>query len=129
MVAIGVNDDGYREVIGAAEVFPGAACRRCTVYFYRNVLSKTPKSKRPQVAAMLRAIRAMESRGTAGSKALEVASELEGLKLKVTAKAVIGGCAETLTVHRGPPRALAQDPHKQRHRAPEPGRYARGRGS
>ena len=81
MVAIGVNDDGYREVIGAAEgftesaecwreflswlkgrglsgvrmftgdkaaamtgaiaeVFPDAAYQRCTVHFYRNVLSK-----------------------------------------------------------------------------------------
>ena len=86
MVAIGVNDDGYREVIGAAEgftesaecwreflswlksrglrgvrmytgdkaagmvgaiaeVFPEAAYQRCTVHFYRNVLSKVPKSK------------------------------------------------------------------------------------
>ena len=36
-----------------AEVFPGAKYQRCTVHFYRNVLAKVPKSKRPQAAAML----------------------------------------------------------------------------
>lgn len=92
MVAIGVNEDGYREVIGCAEgftessecwrdflswlksrglrgvrmfvgdktagmvgsiaeVFPDAKYQRCTVHFYRNVLAKVPKSKRPQAAA------------------------------------------------------------------------------
>ena len=102
MVAIGVNEDGYREVIGCAEgftesakcwrdflswlksrglrgvrmftgdkaagmvgsiaeVFPDAKYQRCTVHFYRNVLAKVPKSKRPQAAAMLKAIHAMES--------------------------------------------------------------------
>lgn len=86
MVAIGVNDDGYREVIGAdegstesaecrrdflswlkgrglsgvrmitgdkaaamtsaiAEVFPDALHQRCTVRFYRNVLSKVPQEQ------------------------------------------------------------------------------------
>ncbi len=88
MVAIGVNEDGYREVIGCAEgftessecwrdflswlksrglrgvrmfvgdkaagmvgsiaeVFPDAKYQRCTVHFYRNVLARVPKSKRP----------------------------------------------------------------------------------
>ena len=44
-----------------AEVFPEAAYQRCTVHFYRNVLSKVPKSKRAEVAAMLKAIHAQES--------------------------------------------------------------------
>ena len=143
MVAIGVNDDGYREVIGAAEgftestecwreflswlrsrglrgvrmftgdkaagmvgsiaeVFPGAAYQRCTVHFYRNVLSKVPKSKRPKVAAMLKTIHAMESREASEAKALEVASELEKSKLGEAAKVVREGCAETLTYTRFP---------------------------
>ena len=138
MVAIGVNDDGYREVIGAAEgfaesaecwreflswlrsrglrgvrmltgdeaagmvgsiaeVFPGAAYQRCTVHFYRNVLARAPKSKRPRVAAMLKAIHAMESREAAEAKALEVASELEASRLREAAKVVREGFAETLT--------------------------------
>ena len=143
MVAIGVNDDGYREVIGAAEgftesaecwreflswlksrglrgvrmftgdkaagmvgsiaeVFPGAACQRCTVHFYRNVLARVPKSKRPRVAAMLKAIHAMETREASERKAAEVADELESMRLEGAAKAVRGGCAETLTYTRFP---------------------------
>lgn len=143
MVAIGVNDDGYREVIGAAEgftesaecwreflswlksrglrgvrmftgdkaagmvgsiaeVFPGAAHRRCTVHFYRNVLARVLKSKRPKVAAMLKAVHAMESRGAAEAKAIEVASELEGSGMKEAARVVMDGCAETPTYTRFP---------------------------
>ena len=133
MVAIGVNDDGYREVIGAAEgftessecwrdflswlksrglrgvrmfvgdkaagmvgsiaeVFPDAKYQRCTVHFYRNALAKVPKSKRPQAAAMLKAIHAMESREAAEA----VADDLESMRLKEAAKVVRGGYAETL---------------------------------
>lgn len=50
MIAIGVNDDGCREVAGAA------------------------------VAAMPRAARAMESREASEAKALAVAEELEGMR-------------------------------------------------
>ena len=143
MVAIGVNDDGYREVIGAAEgftesskcwreflswlksrglrgvriftgdkaagmvgsiaeVFPGAAYQRCIVHFYRNVLSKVPRSKRPKVAAMFKAIHAMESCEASEAKSLEVASELEKSKLREAAKVVRDGYAETLTYTRFP---------------------------
>lgn len=143
MVAIGVNDDGYREVMGAAEgftesagcwreflswlksrglrgarmftgdkaagmvgsiaeVFPGAAYQRCTAHFYRNVLARVPKSKRPGVAAMLKAVHAMESREASEAKALEVAAELDGMKLKEAARAVGDGCAETLAYTRFP---------------------------
>ena len=138
MVAIGVNGDGYREVVGCAEgfteskecwqdflswlksrglrgvrmftgdkaagmvgsiaeVFPGAKYQRCTVHFYRNALAKAPKSKRPQVAAMLKAIHAMESREASAAKAESVAAELESMKLKEAAKVVREGFAETLT--------------------------------
>ena len=137
MAAIGVNEDGYREVIGCAEgftessecwrdflswlksrglrgvrmfvgdkaagmvgsiaeVFPDAKYQRCTVHFYRNVLAKVPKSKRPQAAAMLKAIHAMESREASAAKAEAVAADLESMKLKEAAKVVRGGYAETL---------------------------------
>ena len=143
MVAIGADDDGYREVVGAAEglaessgcwreflswlrsrglrgvrmftgdkaagmvgsvaeVFPGAAYQRCTVHFYRNVLARVPRSKRPRVAAMLKAIHAMESREAAEAKALAVAGELESLRLKEAAKVVREDFAETLTYTRFP---------------------------
>ena len=73
-------------VVGSiAEVFPGAKYQRCTVHFYRNVLAKVPKSKRSQVAAMLKAIHAMESREASAAKAESVAAELESMKLKEAA--------------------------------------------
>ena len=91
LVAIAVNEDGYREILGAAEgmkedkaswvsffqwlrsrgldgvklvigdkclgmleavgeVFPEAKYQRCTVHFYRNVFSVTPRSKIKLVA-------------------------------------------------------------------------------
>lgn len=136
-VAIGVNDDGHREVIGAAEgftessgrrrefpsrlrprglhgvrtvvgdkasgmvgsiaeVFPEAAYQRCTVHFYRNVLARVPKSRRAAVAAMLKAVHAMESREAAEAKALAVAEELERMRLGEAARVVRAGYAETL---------------------------------
>ena len=141
MVAIGVNDDGYREVIGAAEgftesaecwreflswlkgrglsgvrmftgdkaaamtgaeVFPDAAYQRCTVHFYRNVLAKVPKSKRREVAAMLKAVHAQESLEASMDKAADVAGKLEGMRLKEAAKCVREGVSETLAYTRFP---------------------------
>ena len=143
MVAIGVDDDGHREAMGAAEglaessecwreflsrlrsrglrgartftgdkaagmvgsiaeVFPGAAHRRCAVHSYRSVLAKVPRARRAKVAAMLKAIHAMESREASERKAAEVADELESMRLEGAAKAVRDGCAETLTHARFP---------------------------
>ena len=51
-----------------AEVFPDAKYQRCTVHFYRNALAKVPKSRRPQAAAMLKAIHAMESHEASAAK-------------------------------------------------------------
>lgn len=145
MVAIGVNDDGYREVIGAAEgftesaecwreflswlkgrglsgvrmftgdkaaamtgaiaeVFPDAAYQRCTVRFYRNVLSKVPKSKRGQAAAMLKAIHAQESFDASMEKAGAVAEALDEMRLAAASKCVREGVVETLTYTRFPMR-------------------------
>jgi len=116
LVAIAVNEDGYREVIGAAEgmkedkqswvnffgwlksrglsgiklivgdkclgmleavgeVFPDAKYQRCTVHFYRNVFSVTPRSKVKLVAKMLKAIHAQESKNAAREKAKTVVQE------------------------------------------------------
>ena len=48
------------EAVG--EVFPEAKYQRCTVHFYRNVFSVTPRSKVKLVAKMLKAIHAQESK-------------------------------------------------------------------
>ena len=136
LVAIGVNEDGYREVIGAAEgmkedkvswlafvralksrglegvwfvvvdkclgmldtaaeVFPKAKYQRCTVHFYRNVFSVTPRSKMKLAAKMLKAIHVQESKAAAREKAKQVAIDLRNMKLKAAAKKVEGSIEKT----------------------------------
>lgn len=90
-----VGDKAAGMVGSIAEVFPDAKYQRCTVRFYRNVLAKVPKSRRPQAAAMLKAIHAMESR-EAAAEAGAVADDLESMRLKEAAKVVRDGYAETL---------------------------------
>ena len=138
LVAIAVNGDGYREVLGAAEgmkedkaswteffkwlrgrglngvkliigdkclgmleaaneVFPEAKYQRCIVHFYRNVFSVLPKAKSRNVALMLKAIHAQESKEAARKKAETVAEELRNIKLKEAAKKVCDSVEETLT--------------------------------
>lgn len=138
LVAIGVNNDGYREILGAAEgmkedkeswrsffvwlkergltgvrliigdknlgmletipeVFPDACYQRCTVHFYRNIFSVTPRNKVKTVAMMLKAIHAQESKDAAREKALLVAEKLKEMKLASAAKKLEDGIEETIT--------------------------------
>lgn len=138
LIAIGVNEDGNREVLGAAEgmkedkeswknfflwlrergltgvklitgdkslgmlesipqVFPEAKYQRCTVHFYRNIFSVTPRSKMKLVTKMLKAIHASESKESARQKAAQVAEELRAMKLKDAANRVEDGIEETIT--------------------------------
>lgn len=138
LVAIGVNEDVCREIIGAAEgmkedkeswhsffvwlkerglcrvhliigdknpsmletipeVFPDAHYQCCTVHFYRNVFSVTPRNKMKVVAMMLNAIHAQESKEAAHEKAAQVTKRLKELKLSAATKKVQDGIEETLT--------------------------------
>jgi transposase-like protein len=138
LVALAVNEDGFREVIGASEgmkedkeswktfltslkergltgtrlfigdkclglleavneVYPDAKYQRCTVHFYRNVFSVTPRSKMKDVAAMLKAIHAQENKVAAREKARAVVQKLRDMKLKEAAKKVEDSIEETLT--------------------------------
>lgn len=138
LVAIGVSNDGCREIIGAAEgmkedreswrtffvglkersltgvrliigdknlgmletipeVFPDARYQRCTVHFYRNIFSVTPRKKMKAVAMMLKAIHAQESKEAAREKACQVAKKLQEMKLNAAAKKLQDGIEETLT--------------------------------
>jgi transposase-like protein len=138
LIAIGVNADGNREILGAAEgmkedkeswssflqwlksrgltgvqlivgdkslgmlesipgVFPEAKYQRCTVHFYRNVFSVTPRSKMKFVTKMLKAIHASEDKAAARDKAKQVAEKLKEMKLHQAAKKVEDGIDETLT--------------------------------
>jgi transposase-like protein len=121
LVAVGVGDDGYREVLGVAEgckedkagwsgflaylkkrglrcpellisdkciglieslaeYYPDAKWQRCTVHWYRNVLSVVPRGKMKEVAAMLKAIHAQEDTEAARIKAVAVIEKLENMK-------------------------------------------------
>ena len=86
---------GMLEAVG--EVFPEAKYQRCTVHFYRNVFSVTPRSKVKLVAKMLKAIHAQESKKAAREKARAVVEGLRSMKLKEAAKKVEDGIEETLT--------------------------------
>lgn len=138
LVAIGVNSNGCREIIGAAEgmkedkeswrsffvwlkergltgvqliigdknlgmletipeVFPDARYQRCTVHFYRNIFSVTPRNKMKMVAMMLKAIHAQESKSAAREKARQVVEKLKEMKLAAAAKKLQDGIEETLT--------------------------------
>ena len=79
------------------EVYPNAKYQRCTVHFYRNVFSVTPRSKMKEVAAMLKAIHAQEDKAAAREKARAVVQKLRDMKLKEAAKKVEDGIEETLT--------------------------------
>jgi len=138
LIAIAVNEDGYREVIGAAEgmkedkaswlsfakslkerglegaqlfvgdrciglldavneVYPDAKFQRCTAHFYRNMFSVTPRSKMKEMAAMLKAIHAQESKKAAREKAAAVVIRLREMKLRDAVDKLEKGIEETLT--------------------------------
>ena len=113
LVAIGVNNEGYREswknffvwlkerglkgvrlIIGdkclgmlesIPEAFPEVRYQSCTVHFHRNVFTVTPRTKRRTVAMMLKAIHAKESKKSAREKAASVAQQLREMKLSAAA--------------------------------------------
>jgi putative transposase len=144
LAAIGVDQDGFRRVLGAAEghkedkagwlgflkhlkkrglkgvrlmisdaclglteaiaeVFPDADWQRCAVHFYRNVFTHVPSTKVREVAAMLKAVHAQESREAAEIKASDVVAKLKTMKLKAAAELVENAIHETFTFYAYPP--------------------------
>lgn len=138
LVAIGVNQDGYREILGImegsredkeswysfikhlkerglrgvknftsdknlglvesiGEIYPEAGWQRCIVHFYRNVFTAVPKGKIKEVAVMLKAIHAQESRDESLKKGKRVIEELKRMKMKKAASIIENGLEETLT--------------------------------
>ena len=98
--------DGVKLIVGdkclgmleaEGEVFPDAKYQRCVVHFYRNVFSVVPKSKVKQVAKMLKAIHAQESKKASREKAKAIVSELKAMKLPEAARKVEDGIEKTLT--------------------------------
>lgn len=79
------------------EVFPDAKYQRCTVHFYRNIFSATPRKCMKEVAMMLKAIHSQECKSAAREKATQVAQKLRERKLSSAAKKLEDGIDETLT--------------------------------
>ena len=96
-VQLVIGDKCLGMLEAVAEVFPQAKYQRCTVHFYRNVFSATPRSKMKLVAKMLKAIHAQESKNAARQKTKQVAQALRELKLKEAAHKVENGIEETLS--------------------------------
>lgn len=138
LIAIGVNSEGHREILGAAEglkedfaswrnflihikkrglsgvrlfigdkhlgllesindIFGGVKYQRCTVHFYRNVLSAVPRGQAKLVTAMLKAIHSQEDFEAAKTKSNDIINKLKALKLTKAAKIIADGIDETLT--------------------------------
>jgi transposase-like protein len=85
-----------------ADYLPEALWQRCMVHFYRNVFSHVPSSKVREVAHMLKAIHAQESRPAAQEKAEAVIAELRHQKMTRAAKLVAESIGETLTYYTFP---------------------------
>ena len=143
LVAIAVNAEGYREILGicegakedkkgwsgflkhlkehgltgvelvisdaclglvesAAEFHPEAQWQRCVVHWYRNAFSHVPSTKVRQVALMLKAIHAQESREAAQAKASDVAAKLRAMKLTKVAEWLEQTVGETLVYYGFP---------------------------
>lgn len=77
--------------------------QRCMVYLYRDVFSVVPKSKAKNVARMLKAIHALESKRSAREKAHSVVAELKYMKPPEAAKKLADGIEETRTYCDFPP--------------------------
>ena len=101
-VRLFVSDACLGLVESIAEVFPDADWQRCVVHFYRNVFSHVPNSKVREVAAMLKAIHAQETRESAEAKAVDVVAKLRAMKLKAAADLVEQKIHETLTFYAYP---------------------------
>jgi len=98
-----IVSDACRGLIeSVAEYLPDARWQRCTVHFYRNVFSHVPKAKVREVAHMLKAIHAQESRETATEKAAAVVAELRRQRLGKAADLVEERIEETLSYYSFP---------------------------
>lgn len=143
LVAVGVGEDGYRDILGITEgckedkdgwggflahlkhrglkcpelfisdkcigliesltqYYPESKWQRCTVHWYRNVLSVVPRGKMKEVAAMLKAIHAQEDAVAAKIKAAAVADKLDFMKLHKAAAKVREGIDETVSYYAFP---------------------------
>lgn len=97
-----VGDKCLRMLEAVGEVFPEAKHQRCTVHFYQNVFTVTPRGRMKDITHMLKAIHAQETWEAAREKAQAVVRKLREMRLKEAAKKVEDGIEETLTYYAFP---------------------------
>jgi transposase-like protein len=98
-----IVSDACRGLIeSVAEYLPDARWQRCIVHFYRNVFSHVPATKVREVAHMLKAIHAQESREAATEKAAAVIAELRRQRVGKAADLLEERIQETLTFYAFP---------------------------
>lgn len=97
-----VSDACRGLVESATEHFPDAQWQRCVVHFYRNVFSLVPAGKVRDIARMLKAIHAQESRQAATEKIMAVIAELRAMRLAKAADLLEEHGEETLTYYGYP---------------------------
>lgn len=97
-----VSDACRGLVESVAEHFPDAQWQRCVVHFYRNVFSVVPAGKVRDIARMLKAIHAQESRDAAAEKMATVIAELRATRLGKAADLLEEHGHETLTYYGYP---------------------------
>lgn len=102
-VRLMISDACLGLIESLAEVFPDADWQRCVVHFYRNVFSHVPRGKLREVAAMLKAIHAQESREAAENKSGDVVRKLKAMKLKAAAELIEKSIHETFSYFAYPP--------------------------
>ncbi len=102
-VRLMISDACLGLVESLAEVFPNADWQRCVVHFYRNVFSHVPRGNVREVAAMLKAIHAQESREAAENKSSDVVRKLKAMKLKAAAELIEKSIHETFSYFAYPP--------------------------
>ncbi len=91
---------GLKEAAKAC--FPSARYQRCKVHFMRNVFSKVPRKQSADVALMLKAIFAQESKEAATQKAKEVARTLRARRLTKAAEVLENGIEAATTFYSFP---------------------------
>ena len=96
-VKLVISDKCLGLLEASGEFYPEAQWQRCMVHWYRNVFTVTPRGRRKEVAAMLKAIHGQEDRQAAREKAAAVAQKLESMKLGQAATIVREGVDETLS--------------------------------
>ena len=97
-----VGDKCLRMLKAVGEVFPEAKYQRCTVHFYRDVFSVTPRSKVKLLTKMLKVPRAQESKRTAWgkAKAVSAASSFESKKTRIPSNPCSGVAIARITRRR-----------------------------